>query len=179
MPPADIGTFAGIFIGFYLAHGVADHWLQTDHQAATKGQPGWPGRAACARHVAVYTVATGVAVMFLVGTFELDVTLWGVLAGQAVSAVTHYWADRRLTLERFCDLLGKGSFYRLGQPRKARAWTRNLTNADDVVDVDLYEPGVDGPTGWDNPSLGTGAYALDQWWHLFWLGVAAVVTVLL
>ncbi|WP_316779686.1 hypothetical protein [Streptomyces sasae] len=25
------------------------------------------------------------------------------------------------------------------------------------------------------PTLGTGAYSLDQSWHIFWLGVAAIL----
>jgi hypothetical protein len=74
------------------------------------------------------------------------------VAGQLVSAVTHYWADRRTTLARLADALGKGGYYRLGAPR----------------------PGRD-----DNLSLGTGAYALDQSWHWLWLGVAATVTALM
>lgn len=178
MPP-DIGTFAGIFVGLYVAHGIADHYIQTDHQAATKGQAGWPGRLACARHVAGYTACTLTLVVFLWAGFGLDLSIWGVLAGQAISAVTHYWADRRFTLEWFCESIGHGNFYRLGKPRDVRAWTRVELAQGDNVDVDLYEPGVDGPTGWDNPSLGTGAYVLDQWWHIGWLFVAAFVTVVL
>ncbi|MGH3921845.1 MAG: hypothetical protein ACRDTT_03035 [Pseudonocardiaceae bacterium] len=46
----------------------------------------------------------------------------------------------------------KGDFYRLGVPRNGRD---------------------------DNPSLGTGAYMLDQSWHYGWLGVAALVTAVL
>lgn len=30
-----------------------------------------------------------------------------------------------------------------------------------------------------NPSLGTGAYALDQSWHVGWLFVSAIATVML
>jgi hypothetical protein len=44
------------------AHEVADHWIQTDHQACTKGAPGWPGRRACAGHVAAYTATGALAV---------------------------------------------------------------------------------------------------------------------
>jgi hypothetical protein len=70
-------------------------------------------------------------------------------AGLAVSAGSHYWADRRSTLAALAELVpGKGSFYRLGTPR----------------------PGRD-----DNPTLGTGAYALDQAWHTGWLLIAALV----
>jgi hypothetical protein len=43
---------------------------------------------------------------------------------------------------------GKGEFWHLGAPR----------------------PGHD-----DNPCLGTGAYALDQSWHIAWLFISALV----
>jgi putative flippase GtrA len=146
---ADIGTFAGIAVGLLIAHNFADHWVQNSRDAATKGQHDWAGRLACARHVASYTAVTAVVVTVLWGVFRLDITWAGFAAGQLVSAVTHYWADRRFTLARLAALTGKAGFYALGAPR----------------------PGRD-----DNPSLGTGAYALDQSWHWGWLGVAAVLT---
>lgn len=149
---ADIGTFAGIAVGLLIAHTVADHWVQTSHQAATKGQRDNAGRAACVWHVASYTAVTAAVVLALWGAFELDITWWGFGAGQLVSAVTHYWADRRFTLARLAAVLGKTQFYVLGAPRTGRD---------------------------DNPSLGTGAYALDQSWHWGWLGVAAFLTVVL
>lgn len=145
----DIGTFAGVAVALLVAHTVADHWLQTTHQAVSKGERGVVGRNACARHVASYTVVTTLAVLALWGVFQLDITWWGFAAGQLVSAVTHYWADRRFTLARLADAMGRGGLYTLGAPR----------------------PGRD-----DNPTLGTGAYALDQSWHWGWLGVAAFLT---
>lgn len=142
-------TFAVLLPGVLVAHQVADHWVQTSDQAGTKGQPGWAGRVACASHVATYTLTTAGVTAWLWWVFALSVTPVGFVAGQVVSAVTHYWADRRFTLARLCDRLGRGRFYRLGMPR----------------------PGRD-----DNPSLGTGAYVLDQSWHWGWLGAAALVT---
>lgn len=146
---SDIGTFAGVAVGLLIAHTVADHWVQTGHQANTKGQRTNAGRIACAGHVASYTAVTALAVLALRGVFQLDITWWGFAAGQLVSAVTHYWADRRFTLAWLASALGKTEFYVLGAPRAGRD---------------------------DNPSLGTGAYALDQSWHWGWLGVAAVLT---
>lgn len=84
--------------------------------------------------------------------FDLHTHPAGFLLGQVVSAVSHYWADRRSTLARLCDRVGLGGFHRLGQPREGRD---------------------------DNPTLGTGAYALDQSWHWAFLFVTALVTVLL
>jgi hypothetical protein len=73
-----------------------------------------------------------------------------VAAGLAVNGVSHYWADRRSTLAALAALLGKSQLWVLGSPR----------------------PGHD-----DNPVLGTGAYALDQSWHLAWLVITALIIV--
>lgn len=148
----DIGTFAGVAVGLLIAHQVADHWLQTEWQAATKGQRGTAGRLACAAHVVSYTAVTACTVLALRWAFALDITWLGFAAGQLVSAVTHYWADRRTTLARLAVLAGLAPFHALGAPREGRD---------------------------DNPSLGTGAYALDQSWHWGWLGVAAFLTAVL
>ncbi|MFI1994975.1 DUF3307 domain-containing protein [Actinoplanes sp. NPDC020271] len=141
-------TFAAVFVALYVAHQVADHWIQTQHQADCKGRPGWPGRIACAAHVATYTLAALVALAAVALSTDLDVAPGKVAAGLAISAVTHYVADRRTPLKRLADLCGAGRFYRLGIPR----------------------PGRD-----DNPSLGTGSYALDQSFHYLFLFVAALV----
>ena len=156
-------TSAWVFIGLVTAHAVADHWVQRHWQAINKGLPGWPGRKACAAHVATYTLTTAVTVGFVWGAFGLAISPWGFIAGQFVSAVTHYWADRRTTLAWLADLLGSSEFYRLGKPR-------NITLCD------LTGNGVPPHTALDNPCLGTGAYALDQSWHKFWLFVAAILT---
>lgn len=145
-------TLATTLPALLVAHNVADHWVQTGCQAGDKGLPGWSGRLACARHVATYTACTAGVVGLLVALHLAAVTPAGFVAGQAVSAVTHYWADRRTTLAWLARVLGKGKFYRLGAPR----------------------PGRD-----DNLSLGTGAYALDQSWHWLWLLIAALLTALL
>jgi hypothetical protein len=141
--------FAVLAVALLVAHQVADHWVQTSAQAAAKGQPGWRGRRACATHVATYTLATTLAVGAVWWAFTLPLSPAGVVAGQVMSAATHYWADRRTTLARLAEMTGLGGFWCLGAPR----------------------PGRD-----DNPSLGTGAYALDQAWHWWWLAVAAATT---
>ncbi len=145
----DIGTFAGVAVGLLIAHQVGDFWVQTHHQAMAKGLRGTTGRVACAKHVASYTAVTALTVLALWGVFQLDLSWTGFVVGQLVSAVTHYWADRRFTLARLAALLGKTQFYVLGAPRAGRD---------------------------DNPTLGTGAYALDQSWHCGWLGIAAFLT---
>ncbi|MER5389908.1 DUF3307 domain-containing protein [Saccharopolyspora sp. NPDC002686] len=144
-------TFAAVLPSLLVAHNVADHWVQTSHQAMTKGRPDWAGRWACAKHVASYTLVTALAVGLVWTVLGLPISPAGFVLGQLVSAVTHYWADRRFTLARLAELLGNGGFYQVGAPRTGRD---------------------------DNPSLGTGAYVLDQSWHWLWLFVAALITAL-
>jgi hypothetical protein len=128
--------FAAAFGALYAAHSVADHWVQTQHQADCKGQPGWPGRLACAAHVATYTLTAAVALALVAAVTGWRPGLLPVLAGLAVSAVTHYIADRRTPLRWLADRLGKD-----------RDWLER----------------------------GGGMYALDQSWHVGWLGVAALL----
>lgn len=145
-------TFAVVLATLLVAHNIADHWAQSDHQATNKGKPGWQGRLACAAHVWTYTLVTSIAVSLVGVLLGLQISMIGFIAGQAISAVSHYWADRRSTLGKLAAFLGKDRFYVLGAPRTGKD---------------------------DNPSLGTGAYALDQSFHWFWLFVAALLTAVL
>ncbi|WP_255949368.1 transcriptional regulator [Streptomyces odontomachi] len=142
------GTFAAVFVALWVAHSVGDHWVQSSHQSCMKGQPGWPGRLAAARHVATLTLTKGAVLAPVVLLLGLHLSALGLLVGLGVDAVSHGWADRRHTLAALARLLGKGEFYRLGAPR----------------------PGRD-----DAPHIGTGAYALDQSFHHLWLLVAALI----
>ena len=139
--------FAASYALLRAAADVADHWVQTDHQAAAKGQhdhnPGQSsaaGRRACAAHVATYT-ATQAAVL-LAGTRVLGIRLrpGRVAAALALSAATHYVADRREPLRRLADATGSRAFVRLA------------------------DHGMNG------------AYCLDQAWHHFFETAAALVT---
>jgi hypothetical protein len=113
MGPATPGGVAAVFMMLFAAHQVADHWVQSQHQADTKGSAGWRGRLACAAHVATYTATALAAVLALVWRTGLDVAPGAVAAGLTVSAVTHYIADRRTPLRRIADATGSGPFYRL------------------------------------------------------------------
>ncbi|MFF4698415.1 transcriptional regulator [Streptomyces chattanoogensis] len=141
-------TFAAVFIALYVAHSVGDHWVQTSHQSAHKGRPGWGGRLADARHVATLTLTKLAVLVPAAVLLGLHLSMLGVVAGLGIDAVTHWWADRRSTLAWLARVTGKGEFYRLGAPRAGHD---------------------------DNPHIGTGAYALDQSFHHLWLLVAALV----
>ncbi|BFV58726.1 hypothetical protein KCMC57_up38300 [Kitasatospora sp. CMC57] len=95
-------------------------WRTTDHQASNKGQhdhndgqSSAAGRRACAAHVATYT-ATQTAALLL-GSRVLGVRLrpGPVAVALALSAATHYAADRREPLRRLADATGKAKFVRL------------------------------------------------------------------
>jgi hypothetical protein len=88
--------------------------VQTDHQAQRKGERGVEGAAHCAAHVFSYTVCTTLAAALAWWALGLEVTPAGFVAGQALSAVTHYWADRRFTLAWLCARLGKAGYYERG-----------------------------------------------------------------
>ncbi|MFJ8040167.1 hypothetical protein ACIRBX_06585 [Kitasatospora sp. NPDC096147] len=111
--------FAAAYALLRSAADVADHWVQTHHQATTKGQhnhlgtPSAAGRRACAAHVATYTATQAAAL--LAGSRVLGIRLrpLPVVAALALSAGTHYVADRREPLRRLADAVGKGDHYRL------------------------------------------------------------------
>ncbi|WP_371527173.1 DUF3307 domain-containing protein [Streptomyces sp. NBC_01283] len=141
-------VFAAVFAALYVAHSVGDHWVQTSCQSAHKGRPGWVGRLAGARHVATLTATKLVLLLPVLWLLDLSVSVPGLVLGLGIDAVTHWWADRRSTLAWLAKVTGKAEFYRLGSPR----------------------PGMG-----DNPSLGTGAYALDQSFHHLWLLITALI----
>lgn len=121
-PATQLTGFAAVFAALYAAHQVADHWVQTQHQADTKGHPGWPGRIACAAHVATYTATAVAALTALALATGWHLDGWRIGVGLGVSAISHYIADRRAPLRRLADLLGKdpawlesGGMYALDQ----------------------------------------------------------------
>jgi hypothetical protein len=141
---------AASFAALFVAHQVADHWVQTDKQACRKGAPGWPGRLACTAHVATYTVTAVLFVLPVVTVLGVHTSVGRLAAGLALSAATHWLIDRRWLLVWLADRTGSRAFVRMGACR----------------------PGHD-----DNPSLGTGAYALDQSAHYVFLFLAALLAV--
>ena len=137
------GTFAAVFVALYAAHEVGDHWVQTHHQACGKGAAGWRSRVLCARHVATLTATKALALGVVALVTGLGLSPWAAAAGLGIDAASHYWADRRTTLQALARRIGKGEFAELGDGAAAPA--------------------------------GTGAYALDQSWHVGWLLVAALL----
>ena len=106
--------FAVLAAALYAAPHVGDYWVQTHHQALTKGARSRTGQLSCLAHVTTYTATTALFCGLVWLAFDLPVTWYGFAAGQVLSAVTHYWADRRVYLLALADRLGKGEFARFG-----------------------------------------------------------------
>ncbi|MET9366070.1 transcriptional regulator [Streptomyces sp. NPDC006632] len=159
---SDAAVFAAVFIALYIAHSVGDHWVQTSHQAAHKGEndrtPGQSsrdGRIACSLHVLGLTITKGIALATVVLVLDLPVTAAGMAAGLGIDAATHWWADRRSTLAWLAKVTDKTEFYNLG----TSAHPSHPATAE----------------GKPAAHIGTGAYALDQSFHHLFLGVAALL----
>lgn len=102
-----LAAFAATFAALYAAHQFADHWVQTQHQAETKGQPGRAGRLACLSHVLTYTITAVAALAALTVWAGLEPAPVATGVGLAVSAASHYVVDRRSPLRRMADALKK------------------------------------------------------------------------
>ncbi|QDN64475.1 hypothetical protein [Streptomyces sp. S1D4-14] len=137
--------FAAAYAALTASHEVADHWVQMDSQATAKGDPGRSGAVACAKHVATYTATQALALAAVNRSTGARLS-WkrGALA-LAVSAATHYIADRQ------------GGHWGDEQPRG-------------IVRL----AAATGKTTWLQRDPGAG-YLMDQAWHKGWIGIAALV----
>jgi hypothetical protein len=160
--PQTISTLAvtaGTGLALYVGHHVGDYWVQTDHQAKHKGDAGSEGALQCALHVLSYLMTQVVTLFILSVVTGVKISVLGITLALLVSGGTHYLADRRehgLMVWLARRLPSTADFLKLGVPRP----------------LTIYAAQVDGtprgPDPLDNPSLGTGAWALDQSWHIFW-----------
>lgn len=141
-------VFAVSMGALFPAHQFGDHWIQRRREALTKGGTGWSARAGCARHVASLAATKLLLLLAAFTVVDLPIRPGWWAAGLGVDAASHYWADRRTTLQWLANVAGKGEFFDLGAPR----------------------PGKE-----DQQHLGTGAYALDQSWHVLWLFITALI----
>ncbi|MFJ6139268.1 hypothetical protein [Kitasatospora sp. NPDC092286] len=137
--------FAAVYALLRAAADVADHWIQTDHQATAKGQADTAGRRACAAHVATYTAVQGA--VLVAGARVLGVRLRPVpvAAALTLSAASHYFADRQ------------GGHWRESEPRGI---------------VRLAHATGGGNWLQRDPQAG---YLLDQAWHHAFEAAAALI----
>lgn len=141
-----------MFAAMFAGHTVGDHWVQSGHQAVCKGGSGWPARRACAGHVVSLQLTKLALLVPAWFALSLDLNVWAVALAFVVDGVSHFWADRRTTLQRLAKAVGKSAFYDQGT---------DLVNA----------------KGETAPHVGTGRYQLDQSWHILWLVLATDLAV--
>lgn len=145
--PSRAAQFAAAYAVLTAAHEAGDYLVQRDADAVKKGLPGPKGAAACARHVLTYTATQAAALWAADRHLGLSLDRRRVAAGLAVSAVTHYVADR--CAEHWADTGSDAPLLvRAMQAAGKKTW---LTRAPEA-----------GPL-------------IDQAWHKAWVTVAAAV----
>lgn len=154
------GNAAAVYAAMRTAAHVADHWLQTGHQAAHKADAGADGHQVMARHVASYAGAQAVALVAADRLLGMKLRPSRMVAAVTVSAATHWFIDRRWPVRRLAEALGKTGCKRDGR-------CADPEHASDGQDCDAGFHGLGGPLG--------GAYVLDQSAHHLCEAVAAVI----
>lgn len=109
-------AYAAVYALFRVAADVADHWVQSDHQAQHKAKPGAEGHKALGGHVASYTVTQAAALLIGNRALGLGLRPRSMAAALALSGATHYLIDRRWPVRKAAEATGKGGFYELGGP---------------------------------------------------------------
>ncbi|MGW1353022.1 hypothetical protein ACWCQE_27705 [Streptomyces sp. NPDC002409] len=138
---------AAAYAALTAAHEVGDFIIQRDIDAEKKGNEGGDGAVACARHVASYTAAQALALYAADRYLHLGLDRRRAAAGLAISAITHYVADR-------C----------------AGHWTTDTDEAPLLVRAAHKA----GKGTWLAADHRAGAM-LDQAWHRGWIAIAAAV----
>lgn len=99
--------FASTLAALYALHSVADHWIQTNRQATTKGGLGWPARLADLRHVLTYTATLMAGLALVDWRCHLAYDVPRVALALLINGITHYVADRRTPVTKLATMLGK------------------------------------------------------------------------
>ncbi|MEU0242291.1 hypothetical protein ABZ234_31825 [Nocardiopsis sp. NPDC006198] len=146
--PVDIGLLGALALPVLASHTWGDHPFQSSVWAKFKGECSNRGRLACAKHTAVIVGLRALAVGLVLAVTATVPDPLAIAVGLGFTGWSHYWADRRYTLLGLWRAIGRQEFAALGTPR----------------------PGRD-----DNPSLGSGAYRLDQDFHTLFLAVSALL----
>lgn len=107
---------AAAYAALRTAAHVADHWVQTGHQAAHKGDSGVTGHRAMAGHIAGYAGAQAVALVAVNHLLDIGLKPRGIAAAVAFSAATHWFIDRRWPVRKLADATGHRGFHDLGGP---------------------------------------------------------------
>lgn len=107
-----LALYAALETTFADIHPFCDQIVQNSEDAVNKGKPGPLGRAACARHVATYSLVQYVTALGVTSALGYRVPTSALLAGTALNGLTHYVIDRREPLKRFLRtrLIGKSGY---------------------------------------------------------------------
>lgn len=106
--PVDPARFGALLAALWAAHDLADHIVQTDHQAATKATS-WRGMGG---HITTYHLTQLAALAALRSLAGIRPSWARTLAGVALSAGTHTLLDRRWPVVRILELTGSPGFAR-------------------------------------------------------------------
>jgi len=104
--------FAVVLPTLLVAHHVADHLVQTDHQAAAKVSD-W---GAMAGHVGGYQVTQALALASVAAVTRERLSWRRVLLGGAFSAVTHAFLDRRWPVRKALEATRSPGFADMTTP---------------------------------------------------------------
>lgn len=108
-----VAAFPAVYALLRVAADVADHWVQSDHQAQHKAKPGAEGHKALAGHVASYTATQAAALLVGNRVLGLGLRPRSMAAALALSASTHYLIDRRWPVRKAAEATGKARPRRL------------------------------------------------------------------
>lgn len=154
------GNAAATYAAMRTAAHVADHWLQTGHQAAHKADAGYAGHRAMAGHIASYAGAQAVALVVADQLLDMKLKPSRIVAAITVSAATHWFIDRRWPVRKLAEAIGATGCRLDGKCADAE-------HAPDESSCNGGFHGLGGPLG--------GAYILDQSAHHLMEAVAAIV----
>jgi hypothetical protein len=104
-------TFAVALGTMWAAHDIADHVVQTDHQAGSKADPRpavWI--PAMVRHVGGYQLTQVVALTVTLRASGLKPSLRSLISGSLISAVSHTFLDRRWPVKKAMCSTGSRPF---------------------------------------------------------------------
>jgi hypothetical protein len=107
---------AAAYAALRTAAAVADHWVQTGHQAVHKADAGLSGHRAMAGHVGSYAATQAVALIAADRLLGMGLKPSRIASAVAFSAATHWVIDRRWPVRRAAEALGKQDFHGLGGP---------------------------------------------------------------
>lgn len=143
---------AAVFAALYAGHSFGDHWTQSHSQACSKGDRSPQGQYACYMHVASLTLTKVMALAALMAVTGVELPPVATVVALLIDAASHYWADR-------------AAFH---PGKRERVTLERLAHR--LGKSGFFELGdrKAAPTG-------TGAYALDQSWHVAWLFVTALI----